>query len=341
MIRVAAVDSSPEIREFMGEAIRSAEDVECVAIGSNGADALDIARTLKPSVMVLALEMPGIGGLEVLRSVMQDRPLRVIIYSSLGNRSLQASLALRLGAFEVLAKPSELDKPDLRAKAGKLLLQRIRAAQDSRLKVAAPDPTVAPMVPPMEDCPFKAIAIGTTSGSTSTLLPLLKSLPSSLPLPVLLFAQINGAMAPGFVELLNNEVGMRVLLAEDGMPVEPGTVYLSLPGRGCQIVDGHWSSLPEYSDDHSSGGLDASLESLANLYGDTLLAMLLGGIGVDGLEGLREIRNRNGVVLLVDPGSTPGVDTPASSLSRGLASETVPLVKLSSRVLALCKIRRG
>ncbi|MBI2944443.1 MAG: chemotaxis protein CheB [Candidatus Wallbacteria bacterium] len=340
MIRLAAVDDSAMVREFLSSVFKDQPDIEVVDIGTNGAEAIDIVRKNKLDVLVLDLEMPGIGGLDVLKAIMQDTPLKVLVYTSHGEKSLAAFQALRLGALEFLNKPDNLLDGVKFESARQKLLDRVRAVAAATLQASALDPTVAPRVPPPGDCPFTAVVIAATSGGTTPLLPLLRSLPASMPVPVFLLPHLNSAMTAGFAEWLNSEVSVRVTVLADRTRIGSETVYVANTGRGYEIRDGHWCCVPEHAADPAAGGLDASLSHVAGVYGARLLAILLGGIGVDGIEGLAAIRKAGGQVMVLDPGTAYTPDLPAAAIRQGLASEVVPFARLGQRVLEACAIRR-
>ncbi|MBI3890385.1 MAG: chemotaxis protein CheB [Candidatus Wallbacteria bacterium] len=341
MIRLAVVDDSAMVREFLSTVFADEADIELIAIGTNGAEAIDIVHKHKLDVLVLDLEMPGIGGIDVLKAIMRDRPLKVLVYTTHGEKSLAAFQALRLGALEFLNKPDNLLDEHKFESAKTKLLERVRAVASATLQVSALDPTVAPRVPRLGDCPFTAMAVAATSGGTAPLLPMIRALPSSMPIPVLLFPHLNAAMTTGFAEWLNSEVSVRVAVLADKTRITPGTVYVATTGRGYEIRDGQWTVVAENAADPGAGGLDASLSHVATVYGTKLLAVLLGGIGVDGLEGLGAVRKAGGQVLVLDPGTAYTPDLPAAAVRQGLASEVVPVARLGQRVLELCNIRRS
>ncbi|MBI4870994.1 MAG: response regulator, partial [Candidatus Riflebacteria bacterium] len=156
MIRLAAVDDSALIRGFLEGVLGSEPDFELLALGSNGAEAIDIVRHHQPDVLVLDLEMPGMGGLDVLRTLMVESPLRVLVYTSHQGKSLAAYQALRLGAVEFLNKPEDIIDPVKYDTARVKLVERIRAVAAIEFTIHKPDPTVAPRNQRPTECPFDA-----------------------------------------------------------------------------------------------------------------------------------------------------------------------------------------
>ena len=340
MIRVAAIDDSALIRGFLEGVLGSEPDLELLALGSNGAEAIDIVRHHQPDVLVLDLEMPGMGGLDVLRTLMVECPLRVLVYTSHQGKSLAAYQALRLGAVEFLNKPEDIIDPVKYDTARAKLVERIRAVAAIEFNIHKPDPTVAPRNQRPTECPFGAIALGATSGAATSLLPVMKAFPSTMPVPVFLFPQLNISMAAGYADWLNSQISIRAVIVADKMPVSAGTVHVTCPGRRFRIARSLWSADPNFASDPTAGGLDASLLHLVEVYESKLLVVILNGLSVDGLEGLAAVRRAGGTVLILEPASDAEQDLPASAISQGLASEVVPLPHLGSRVLDVCNIRR-
>jgi two-component system chemotaxis response regulator CheB len=232
--KVLCVDDSLTMRALISGALERIPNVEVVGLADGAAEAREMVAQLKPDVMTLDVEMPGMSGIEYLAEIMSSKPMPVIMFSTRTTAGAADSIeALRLGAIDCFPKPrvavpAELDA--IIAKLGK----RIKAAKTASLKVA----TAAPPVPVASSIDWngRLLVVGGDAASTSVMFEIFGSFPANCP-PTLVVQHLGAGLVEGMVEQLDQKIAPRVVVATDGMPVEQGTIYFAPPGDHHLVVD--------------------------------------------------------------------------------------------------------
>ena len=329
-VKVLVVDDSLTMRALLSGALERIPGV--VVVGS--ADGADQARTMReellPDVMTLDVEMPGISGIEYLAEVMEKRPMPVIMFSTRTEAGAEASVeALRLGAIDCFPKPkvavaAEFDK--ILSKLGK----RIKAAKGAAVKGAATKAVVA--APPI-DWNGRILAIGGEAAATQTLFDLFGSFPANGP-PTVVVQHLGAGLAGTMIDTLGATIAPRIVLAEDGMAVEQGTIYLAPPGDHHVVVDG-WPNgtlrmLPRDPVAGERPSISILFASIAKAAGAEAIGLLLGADGEDGDAGVRALQAGGSYCIVPAEVRTDGF-----VLSRRIATQAVPADQLSRNILKL------
>ncbi|MCE3544499.1 response regulator, partial [Escherichia coli] len=195
------------------------DEIEVIGTADGPMAAREMIKQLNPDVITLDVEMPGMNGLEYLAEIMEKRPMPVIMFSTRTEAGAEASIeALRLGAIDCFPKPkvavaAEFDK--ILAKLGK----RIKAAKGAMVRSGAK--VKAPVAPPL-DWNGRLLAIGGEAASTNTMFDLFATFPANCP-PTIVVQHLGGGLAATLIDKMAAEIAPRIVLAEDGMPVEQGT----------------------------------------------------------------------------------------------------------------------
>ncbi len=329
-VKVLVVDDSLTMRALLSGALERIPGV--VVVGS--ADGADHARTMRddlaPDVMTLDVEMPGISGLEYLAEVMEHRPMPVIMFSTRTEAGAEASIeALRLGAIDCFPKPkvavaAEFEK--ILSKLGK----RIKAAKGAAVKSRSTATAVA--APPL-DWNGRILAIGGEAAATQALFDLFGSFPANCP-PTVVVQHLGAGLAGMMIDKLAAAIAPRIVLAEDGMAVEQGTIYLAPPGDHHVVVDG-WpnGTLRMLARDPVAGerpSISILFASIAKAAGAEAVGVLLGADGEDGDAGVRALKGGGGYCIVPAEVRADGF-----LLSRRIATQPVPADQLSRSILKL------
>jgi two-component system chemotaxis response regulator CheB len=235
-IRVLVVDDSAIVRKILTESLASEPDLEVVGSAPDPYIARDKILALQPDVLTLDIEMPRMDGITFLQKLMRFRPMPVIVISSLGQASCEKAVeALRLGAVEVLAKPSgPYSVGELRL----VLANKIRAAAAARVRPAPPAPPAEkPGAAPLPGAAFDpsvVVAIGASTGGTEAIQTILQRLPDSTP-PIVITQHIPAGFSRAFADRLNQICAIRVKAAEDGDEVVAGRALVA-PGDFHMLV---------------------------------------------------------------------------------------------------------
>ena len=351
-IRVMVVDDSVVIRRLVTQALELDPTIDVVGTASNGAIGLQRMPKLKPDIITLDIEMPDMNGLEMLRRVRREYPrVRVIMFSTLTERGAAITLeALTLGADEYVAKVSDEASLDRS-------LARLRDEMIPKIKqffvfpaasVSAPRPpaslpasavrAAAPAVQPMKLRP-KVLVIGVSTGGPTALGEMLPSLPASFPLPILLVQHMPPLFTRLLAERLNASCPLKVEEAQHGQPVEVGKILIA-PGDFHMKVASNAGTVRiclDQSPQQNScrPAVDPLFASAAELYGGAVLAVVLTGMGQDGLRGVEALKARGSRILVQDEASSVIWGMPGAVANAGLADRVLPLDEIVPEILSI------
>ena len=375
-LRVLAADDSVVMRGILAKLFElharegGAElpRMELCGVAEDGAACLEAVKRLSPDVLVLDLEMPRLNGLEVLDRLRGERPvLPVIMCSSYTEHGARSTLeALARGASDYVTKPAE--QKDFWAAMTSLsqqLLPRIaalatRSVRDGEAQAAAAAEVLNARAAGRQSsgsAAIEVVVIGLSTGGPSALEQLLPSLPKSFPAPVLIVQHMPKLFTGALAERLNQCCALRVEEAYENAAIVPGTIWLA-PGDAhmevaprrmmtdAEGVRGGRVRLHQQEPlNHCRPSVDYLFHSAARLYGATALALVMTGMGSDGLAGARAVHESGGVVLAQDEASSAVWGMPGRVSKAGIASATLPLsaigAALRQRVNAGREIEAG
>ncbi len=342
------VDDSALYRQMLLTVLGRIAGVEVVGTAADGNAAVDLIERVKPDVVTLDVLMPGRDGIEVLRAL-KERGLspRSIMVSSLTAQGAPTTVAaLMEGAFDFILKPAGVDLHVTRDTIQGELTEKLAAVRES---MASPQTSAA--APPLPERPlsqrplrataatrFDAVVIGTSTGGPQALRAVIPLLPADLPVPVFVVQHIPAQYTASLAERLDGMSRLRVVEAADGMLVGPGQVLIAPGGRHLGVEQRGEQIVCVLDDSPRRRGcrpsVDHLLESAARLYGGRVLAAVLTGMGCDGLDGCRELKQRGGTVLAQSAAGCVVYGMPKAVSDAGLVDETVPLEQMASRLSA-------
>lgn len=330
-VKVLVVDDSLTMRALLSGALERIPGVVVVGSADGADEARSMREQLHPDVMTLDVEMPGMSGLEYLAEMMEKKPMPVIMFSTRTEAGAEASVeALRLGAIDCFPKPkvavaAEFDK--ILAKLGK----RIKAAKGAAVKGASTSKAVA--APPV-DWNGRILAIGGEAAATQSLFDLFGSFPANCP-PTVVVQHLGPGLAGTMIDKLAAEIAPRIVLAEDGMAVEQGTIYLAPPGDHHVALDawpgGRLRLLPRDPVAGERPSISILFASVAKVAGAEAVGLLLGADGEDGDAGVRALQGGGGYCIVPAEDRGQGF-----VLSRRMAAQSVPGDQLARSLLKLC-----
>ncbi|MGD0474280.1 MAG: chemotaxis response regulator protein-glutamate methylesterase [Candidatus Velthaea sp.] len=368
-IRVLVVDDSGFMRRAITKMLASAEDIEVVGSASTGEEALTLEPQLRPDIITMDVEMPGMGGLEAARAIIARRGPPVIMISSLTREGAETTLrALEIGAVDFIPKPDSATIDIIRVKDDLIEKVRLfgtrfalRRTLTTRLAPPpAPRPSSAPAAPavtapaqppsparvaPVASAggrrigPFECVAIGTSTGGPVALATVLPKLPASFPLPILIVQHMPPGFTKALADRLNAASEIAVVEGQNGMRLERGTAIIAPAGQQLTL---------RRSGAHVEVRLDAdlrkslhvpSVDVLAAAVGETFgaasLGVILTGMGHDGVSGLAVIKKNGGYVIGQDEASAVVYGMPRAAAVAGLVDRVVALNDVAR---ALCDV---
>jgi two-component system chemotaxis response regulator CheB len=346
--RVLVVDDSVVVRRMVGRAIEADPGLELVGSAANGSLALAKLSMVRPDVVVLDLEMPVMDGFETLaeiRRVHADLP--VIVFSNLTVRGARATLeAIAAGATAFALKPNSVGLPLAEEGIGDQLLPLIKAlaAPSAEERAVAPRPApprLARSVAPAGRVEVVVIAVST--GGPKALEVLLAGLPGQLAVPVLVVQHMPPVFTGLLAERLDSKSPLSIVEATEGMAVGPGRVFIAPGGRhmSTRRVGGQVQIVLEDGplENGCRPAADVLFRSIVDDYGAAVLALVLTGMGHDGLRGSERVRAAGGAVLAQTPASSIVASMPSAIIDAGLADGVIGLDALGGEVLR--RVSRG
>jgi two-component system chemotaxis response regulator CheB len=333
-IRVLVVDDSAFVRKAVGRMLATADDIEVVGYAKDGEEGLELARQLKPDVVTLDVRMPRLGGLETLERLMAEQPLPVLLMSTLTQEGAEVTLrGLELGAMEFVDKSSV--QPMSMLSLADELVTKIRALGGARVR-SRPQPKPAPVKAPGRVA-AQCVVIGASTGGPAALQTVVSGLPAAFPAAVVIVQHIPRGFSRSLAERLDARSAIPVREARHGDAVEPGHVLLAPAGIHTRIVragSGASVSLEEEpSESLHRPSLDVLMLSAADVYGARALGVVLTGMGSDGTEGLRAIRERGGLTLAESAETCVIFGMPKAAIEAGVIERTLPLDRIAGEIL--------
>lgn len=351
-IRVLIVDDAVVIRRLLSDILGADPALEVVGTAATGTIGLAKIPQLSPDLITLDIEMPGLSGLETLAEIRKRYPtLPVIMFSTLTERGASATLdALALGASDYVTKPSNTGSMGAGiAAVREALIPKIKALC-ARLVGAAGAERPTPVVRTFGRAaaarpagPVDVLAIGVSTGGPNALAALLPELPASLPVPIVIVQHMPAVFTRLLAQRLDAKTALRVGEGHEGTILEPGAAWIAPGGFHMEVVRARGATtlhLTEGPPENSCRpAVDPLFRSVAKLYGARTLAVVLTGMGQDGLRGAEQIREGGGQILAQDEATSvvwgmPGAVAP-------LADRVLPLDQLGLEILRRIGVGRG
>jgi len=333
------VEDSLVVSEFLRHIIEQDTRLRVVAVARSGEEALAQLPTVRPDVISLDIRLPGMNGFDFTKRAMSSVPTPIVVVSSdVENDELKISMnALRAGALAVVQKPVGLSHEDYEALASSLCTKLLIMSQVRVIRQRYGGPELAlPLQPPLikrRPGPIRAIGMVASTGGPSAVVKVLSDLDTNCP-PILLVQHITPGFVSGFVNWLNDVVGtVQVVEAGQGMLPEPGHVYVAPADRHLTCREGgiiHLTDGSTVSGQKPSGSVLFS--SMARIYAEQSLGIILTGMGEDGAAGLREMHGKGAFTIAEDESTAVVYGMPGAAVRMGAASEVLPLEKIGARV---------
>ncbi len=335
-IRVLVVDDSAIMRKLIADILKNDPEIEVVDTAKTGKEAIEKAKVLKPDVITLDIEMPEMDGITALKIIKKEVPQsKVIMFSSLTQEGAKATIeSLSLGAYDFVPKPSSKSFYESIKKIEQDLIPKIKSIIPlEKIKTIYKPHYITPKI---KKGIYKACGIGVSTGGPQTLLKIIPELPPNFPAPILIVQHMPPVFTRQLAERLNSLSRLRVKEAEEGELVKDGVVYIA-PG------DYHMEVKKENAfvriklhqgppRNFCRPSVDELFESLAEVYNGNTLVLILTGMGSDGKEGAKKIKEKGGIVLAQDAESSVVFGMPKAIIEEGLADEVINLFRIPERL---------
>lgn len=347
IVRVLIVEDSPAARELLIHVLRSDPEITVVGVSRSGEEAIEAVKQLKPDVITMDIHLPKMNGFDATRRIMETCPTPVVIVSGSADTRDAATTtrATQAGALAVVSKPAGRGRLEDQGGAAKLiqavkLMSEVKVltrwARPLQPRTLREDASLMLAGPGLSAGKFQVLAIGASTGGPPVLQTILSRLPENFPIPVLVVQHMAGGFIQWFVDWLAQECAVRVQVANHGDLTLPGHVYLAPDGAHMNAGMGGRLSLTK---DDPENGLRPSVShlfrSVANAYGRNAIGVLLTGMGKDGAQELKLMKDEGALTLVQDKASSVVHGMPGEALSLDAASYVLSPDQIAEAVISL------
>lgn len=362
-MRVLVIDDSAFMRKVIGEMINADPALEVVGIARDGAEGVTKAEQLKPDLITLDIEMPRLNGIDALKQIMmickENQPAVLMCSSLTVDGSTEALKALKLGASDFIAKdPQVVGRHDQQFNTQ--LLEKLRAIGTHRKSLRTSNShgrssaastnqdtehSISGVCTKFEDWVMpegiKVIVIGSSTGGPPVLEDLFDQLPSTLPVPVIVAQHMPELFTRSLANRIDAQSGCGAVLAEHGTAMIKPQIYIAQGGKHLKptMVAGKKliaRTVDEYPNSIYKPSVDLLFSSAAEFYGSGVLAIQLTGMGEDGAEGARKIRQAGGHVIAQDQSSCVVYGMPRAVVENGSANSILCPADIKSVLHRVC-----
>lgn len=346
-IRVLIVDDSPFVCKVLLRIFESDPDIEVAGVARNGKEGIDMTLSLKPDVVTLDIMMPVKDGLETLKAIMEDYPVPVLILSQFSRDGAELTLkALHSGAMDFVDKSSR-GLMDLLGLASEIIA-KVKTIHHKKPKRLSCDSSLLP-----EDHTHglvDAVAIGASTGGPPALQAILQRFPKNIAFGVLVVQHMPKGFTAALANRLDNLCSIHVKEAEDRDRIEPGIALIAPSGahmRAGKIIS-HKAAVEGQDTERRKGlirlseeplnalhrpSADILLQSVAAVYGSRAMGVILTGMGSDGVEGLKAIKEKGGLTLAQDEETSVIFGMPGAAIRNGAVDKVVPLSDMAAEIM--------
>jgi two-component system chemotaxis response regulator CheB len=328
------VEDSKVMRKLLSDILEGESGIEVVGTARNGADALRKVSELSPDVVTMDIEMPKMDGLTALQHIMAEHPIPVIMVSAMDKRQADITMkALSLGAVDFVPKTSGTLSLDIE-KTGRTIIDKVKTASNVKVKPIVKEVMVPAVYPSFTySTDDFLIVIGASTGGPRAIQDVLGGLPRDLPASILIVQHMPEGFTKSFADRLNWYTSLEVREASEGEEVHPGTALVA-PGNKHMTVNSkevHLNDEPEVNSVRPS--VDVLMKTAAGIYGPNCIGILLTGMGQDGAEGMKEIKENGGTTIAQDEETSVVYGMPKAAVDLRVVDEVVPLGDIAKHVI--------
>lgn len=341
-IRVLIVEDTRVVAEFLTHVLQSDPRIEVVGVAADGEAAIDAVQTLNPDVITMDINMPKMDGFEATRRIMECRPVPIVIVcGGLSTNEVAINFhALEAGALAVVARPSGIGAIDHRSST-KELISTVKLMSEVRVvrrwpkhKAVSAASGTAEVARTSES--IQVVAIGASTGGPAALQTILGGLPKDFPFPVLIVQHMTPGFVQGFVEWLGNASGFPVRVATDGEVLVRGQAYVAPDNFHMGVQRGNRIRLTRhFKNDQLRPSVAYLFDSVEQVFGPSVVGIILTGMGRDGVEELKRLKNAGAITVAQDANSSVVHGMPGEAISIGAAQHVLSPQAIASTLATM------
>jgi two-component system, chemotaxis family, protein-glutamate methylesterase/glutaminase len=342
-IRVLIVEDSRSVAEFLTQMLDADPGIQVVGTASNGYEALEAVKKMKPQVITMDVHMPGMNGFEATRSIMECCPTPIVIVSgsvSQGEVAINFQ-ALEAGALAVVAAPYGVGHLHHDRSVEDLvntvkLMSEVKVVRRWRQSLQSPFAADRPVGVTPAGSPLQVVAIGASTGGPISLQAIFSRLPKNFPVPVLVVQHMTPGFTAGFVKWLALSSGIPVHLATRGESILPGHAYVAPDDFHMGLGTDRRITLDRSVREHGMRPAASFLfRSIEAVFGSKAVGVLLTGMGVDGAEELKHLKNAGAITFAQDEESSVVYGMPGQAKKIGAATHILPPERIAQALITL------
>lgn len=329
--RVLVADDSDLFREVLSRVITADPAFEVVAAAADGNEAARMARALKPDVITMDINMPDADGFSGIARIMAETPTPILVLTATPEETV-GFRALSLGALDILEKPrADVDLDDYGAtlRSRLRLLAGVRVIRHLRGLRTQSSPRARPIAR------SDVVVVGASLGGPRALAALLRALPAGFAAPMLVVQHIADGFSEGLASWLDQESGLSVRTARGGEALQPGLVLLAPTGRHLVVDQGHARLSDAPAVDSFKPSVTPLFLSAAEAYGPRACGVILTGMGRDGADGLKAVKQAGGSTIAQDEASSAVFGMPRAAIETGAVDRVLPLEEIPRMLMEL------
>jgi two-component system chemotaxis response regulator CheB len=357
MIKVLIVDDSAVIRQHLRHILTADEDITILAEAANGEEAIRLATQLNPDVITMDISMPLLNGIEATRKIMQTCPVPVIIVSAnwTATEVEMTFNAMEAGAVTLMEKPVGMGHPRYQAMAQELrqtvrLMSEVKVirrwARPGQTATSAARPMAAlpipkPERPKPDNTEINLVTIGVSTGGPPVLHTILSALPQNFPAPVLIVQHISAGFLPGMVEWLSKDSPMPLHIAAHGQQLQPGHIYFAPDNYHMGVNQHQQIMLANLAKENNlRPAVSYLFRSALESFGARVIGVLLTGMGKDGANELKLMRDQGAITIAQDKETSVVFGMPGEAVALNAAKYILPPDKIITTLIWLTQPKK-
>jgi len=341
-IRVLVAEDSAVVARVLVDVLTSDPEIEVVGIARDGSEAITLTKSLTPDLITMDVRMPKVDGLVATRKIMEETPTPIVIVSASVNvQDMNITFeALRAGALDIIEKPRGVGHKDYEEVRGRLV-RAVKLMSEIKVVRRWPEgkfrrPSRLPRAVLKRREEGRVVFIGCSTGGPAALEAILGRLPAHFAAPIVVVQHIAPGFIGGLVEWLSHVTPLKVKIAEVGETPAAGTVYFAGDAYHLVIDAGGRLALDDGPPERGhKPAIDRLLTTGASVWGGRCIGILLTGMGMDGVDGLREIRHAGGRTIAQDEKTSVIYGMPKEAVAAGVVDKVSALTDIGPELIAL------